>query len=360
MKIILLFVTVLIAQVTNAETLIAIDNVQQAALGIQTEAISSTGSGWGSSYPASVVVPNKQLRVVSAPVDGLLESLLVVEGEVVKKDQVVALIKSPTLVEKQRDYLGALTRMALIEAELEREKKLKEEGIIAERRYLETRSRLQQVRTDVDQSRQMLEMAGMERLDIESLARHRRLSGSLQIRAQLGGVVLEQLATQGQRLDALEPLYKVGHLSPLWLEIHVPLERAANVNMDTMVKIQEPPVSGRVITVGRMVHGTDQGVLIRAELNQGLEQLRPGQFVQAQIADAATGMVFRVPRSALVRFAAKAWVFVSSEKGFRPTEIQIISDEPRHLLIAGPLQSGSLLAISGTAALKAAWLGGAE
>ncbi len=360
MKFILVIFTVLIAQAASAEALIGIDSVQQTALGIQTETISSTGSGWGSSYPASVVVPNKQLRVVSAPLDGLLESLLVVEGEVVEKDQVVALIKSPTLVEQQRDFLGALTRMALIEADLEREKKLKQEGIIAERRYLETRSRLQQVRTDVDQSRQMLEMAGMGRRDIELLASQRRLSGSLQIRAQLDGVVLQQLATQGQRLDALEPIYKIGHLSPLWLEIHVPLERAAQVSMNTIVQIEEPPVSGRVMTIGRMVHGTDQGVLIRAELTQGLEQLRPGQFVQARIADATTGTVFRVPRSALVRHAGKGWVFVASAEGFRPTEIHINSEESRHLLIAGPLQTGTQLAVSGTAALKAAWLGGVE
>ena len=357
MKSLLVLLLVLLVQPLHAAGRIPMAAAQREALDIRVEVLRPVVSAWSMPYPANVVVPNAQLRVVSALQSGLLEALLVAEGEDVAKGQPLAVIQSPQLLEQQRNYLAALTRLELSNAGLKRDRQLYEEGIIAERRYLETRSDNIQIKTLVEQYRQILQLAGLGDQALKELARSRRLSSTLKVHSPMDAVVLAQLATPGQHLDVLEPIYRVGRLSPLWLEIHVPLDKLGATAAGTLVEVDGPGVKGRVITVGRMVHGADQGVLIRAQVDQGAELLRPGQFVQARIARSGETGDFRIPRAALVRNAGKAWVFVAAPDGFVPTPVEIRGEETNHLIIAGKLNPDDKVAISGTAALKSAWLG---
>jgi multidrug efflux pump subunit AcrA (membrane-fusion protein) len=106
-----------------------------------------------------------------------------------------------------------------------------------------------------------------------------------------------------------------------------------------------------------MVHGVDQGVLVRAQVSEGTERMRPGQFVQARIAVADGGNSFRVPAAAVLRFEGRSYVFVARDAGFVPVPVTVISQEPGYQVIqGGDLTAGSSIAVAGTAAIKAAWL----
>ncbi len=342
----------------HAASLIPIDTTQQQALGIRTAAVDAATHAWGDSYPARVRVPNAQLMVVSAPQEGLLSSLKLAAGEPVTEGQLLAVIQSPKLVEAQRLYLAALSRLALARAQLERDRQLKAEGIIAERRLLETRASHTQAKTEVEQRRQALQLAGMSNAALAQLEKKHKLSATLELLSPMDGVVLEQLATPGQRVEIASPIYHIGQLDPLWLEIQVPLEKLDQVAVGSAVKIDKPPLEGRIITIGGMIHGENQSVLVRAEVPNPAIQLRPGQFVEARLALPEVANSWRVPRQALLRVDGKTWVMAARDGGFEPIAVRITSEEPDTLVISGPLTTGDQVAINGTAALKAAWLEG--
>ncbi len=189
----------------------------------------SAGESLTRRYPAQVTVPNRQLRVVSAPQSGVLSVLLVAEGERVAANQVLAEMRSPDLVEAQSRFLEGVTRLALVETELKRDELLHREGVIAERRLLETQAKQRELLTQVDQGRQLLGLAGLSPTVIDELARTRELSSTLPILAPIAGVVLEQLVSTGQSVATATPLYRVAELKPLWLEIHVPVDRVGGL-----------------------------------------------------------------------------------------------------------------------------------
>ncbi len=340
--------------------IIELSEQQQQMLGVRTEAIRSTETTWSTTHPASVQVPNNQLRVVSTPVDGILEQLSVAEGANVAQGEVLAEIMSPALLEQQSQYLNARSSLDLASAEMKQDRQLHKEGIISKRRFLETQSTYIRARTEVEQTRQLLVLAGLDDKELDQLARTRQLTSKLKIRAPLGGVILEQMAEPGQRLQALDPIYRLAHLSPLWLEIHAPLGEVAKIHPGTRVQVREPAISAEVITVGRMVHDEDQGIMVRAEVREHTELLRPGQFVQVRLAISGSGQQFRIPRSSMVRVQNKTWVFVKSAQGFAPEEVNVITEESRHLIVSGQLTNGQQVAVSGTSALKAAWQQGTE
>jgi RND family efflux transporter MFP subunit len=335
--------------------LVRISAQQRTALGIETAPLAASGDIHSARFPARVAVPNAQLQVVTAPQGGVVEVLLVAEGEEIRTGQPLARIQSPRLLELQGEYLEARARFRLAETNYQRDRQLSKDGIIAERRLLESRAAYQELSATLSRLRHLLKLSGMDQASLRELEAQRTLSSSLSVRAPFDGVVLEQMVTAGKGVELADPLYRVARLSPLWLEIHVPLEQLGDIAVGDTVVVPELDLSGRVISVGRMVHGTDQGVLLRAEVSEGTERLRPGQFVQAQIALAGAGNGFRVPTAAVLRSGGRSYVFVARDEGFLPVPVTVSSEEPGYQVIQAELQAGAVIAVSGTAAIKAAW-----
>jgi RND family efflux transporter MFP subunit len=347
-----------------AADLIPLTSAQQQAFGITLAAPELAVETLTRRYPAQVAVPNRQQRVVSAPHGGILSTLLVAEGEAVSAGQILAELKSPELVEIQSLYLEGVTRLTLAESELKRDEMLHREGVIAERRLLETRSKHRELLTQVEQRRQLLELAGLSAAAIDDLIRTRRLGSTLLVSSPIAGVVLEQLVSTGQSVSAATPLYRVAALRPLWLEIHVPVDEVESLAPGGRVLLPQAGITGTIITIGRMVHAQDQSALVRAEVTADSDRLRPGQFVEVQLGGAAPGGAgetgWRVPAAALVRNAGSGYLFVAREKGFTALAVQILAEEEKGAVVAGALGPKDQVAITGVVAIKAAWLGAAE
>lgn len=337
-----------------------------AALGsvIQSATTASNGAstaGVTRRFPAEVSIPVSQERVISAPQAGLVDQLFVAAGQLVKKGQPLAHISSQELVGMQRDYLQALTQKKLADQSLARDEELFQDGIIAKRRYLETQSQHEEVAANLAQRQQALRLAGMGDGAIGKLNKPSSMSGGMTLSATMDGQVLEQMVAVGQRVDMATPLYRVARLTPLWLEIHAPLEGLPNLILGMPVGVANTAIRGKLIAIVRSVNKADQTLLLRAEVQQGAEKLSPGQLVEAEILLADNGNTKRVPKSALVRRGKDTWVFVQSKQGFLPTQVSVISEQGQEAIVEGPLANNANIAVTGTTALKGSWIGlGAE
>jgi RND family efflux transporter MFP subunit len=331
---------------------------QIAAFGIETSKVIPVKQTLSKTFPAKITVPNAHLRVIASPLDGVVETLLVAEGENVTKGQALAMIRSSRLLELQATYLKSRTKRLLSAETVMRDRKLRAEGIIAQRRLLESESVHRENTQTEARDNQALQLAGMSNEAVKQLAKTQKMSASLSVTSPLNGVVLKQIATAGQRLTEADPLYHIGDLSKLWVEVHVPLESLGTTKTGTQVKLAKQNLQATVITVGRMIHGTDQGVLVRAEVSSGTDQLRPGQFVKAQLIQNTISDALRVPSSAVVKDGEQNYVFVRDGNDFKRVAVTIIAQEINESIIKAELLPNSAVAIRGTAALKAAWVSG--
>jgi RND family efflux transporter MFP subunit len=276
----------------------------------------------------------------------------------VKKGQPLAHISSPELVALQRDYLQVLAQQRLAKNTLDRDEELFKDGIIAERRYLATRSSNEELSALLDSRRQALRLAGMGEGAILQLESRGQLTSGLTITAPIAGQVLEQMVTAGQRVDSTMPLFRIGSLKPLWLEIHAPLEALDSVTSGMKVRIPKYQAEGKVIAVIRSVNKDDQTLHIRAEITRNAERLSPGQFVEAEVESEGTaGRHFSVPRNAVVRNGTASYVFVQTAKGFMPQKVTVISEQADRTIVSTGLNGTEKVAASGTVAIKAAWIG---
>ena len=329
------------------------------ALGIEVAPLVKQAGATGSGMPAQVVIPNGQVQVVSAPLAGLAQSVAVAANDSVKKGQVLAHLASPMLIESQREYLQAATQAQLSRNSLNRDEQLFKEGIIAEGRYLATKSAAIQAAAGVSERRQALRLYGMSEASINRLQSSHVMSSTLEIVSPIDGVVLEQMVTAGQRVEAAAPLYKVARLSPLWLEIQMPASGVSGIAVGATVSIKAYGAKGKVLSVGRNV-SANQTVMVRAEITDGIQNLHAGQYIEAVIAvvePASSVKQWHVPSSALARNQEKAFLFVQTPAGFHAQPVTILNQSADSSAVSGELKDGDRIAVKGVAALKATWMG---
>jgi RND family efflux transporter MFP subunit len=298
---------------------------------------------------ALVVVPNAQMRVIAAPVGGMVEMLAVAPGSTVKRGQVVAHLASPQALELQRDALQSGSQAQLQQQNLQRDEQLFAEGLIAESRLQSTRAAARQANAQASERRQGLAMAGVSA---------GKLGGPLVLTAPIDGVVLEQGAQLGQRVEAATLIYRIARLSPLWLEIQAPQEIAAGLREGMSIKLARQAISGKLISIGRAVDAASQTILLRASVTQGAEQLNPGQVVEVEIAGEASGptenTVHTLPASALLRHQGATLVFVRSpgkESSFLARPVRIIKQSGDSIQVEG-LKADEVVVTQGVSSLK--------
>lgn len=331
---------------------------QRDALGLELAPLARASTIARPPLPGRITVPNDRARVIATPVAGIVVGLDVATGDPVHAGAPLARIESPDFLRMQRELLEDRAAADLADAAYTRERQLVEEGIVAGRRAAESESQLRQARAVLAERRQALTILGMADSAIRELERTRRLERTLELRAPITGLVLEQSARVGERLDAGAELYRVGEAEELQVEIHVPIEIANTLAPGGPIRLTDAPgAEGRILAIGGDVHALDQGVLVRAALLGDPGRLRPGQFVHVELpATDGAEQAFEVPDAAVLHSGGSAFVFRAVDGGFESVAVRPLGGSGRRVVVAGDLAEGDVLVVRGTAALKAYWL----
>jgi cobalt-zinc-cadmium efflux system membrane fusion protein len=341
------------AQPPRTEQTLTISPAQAASLGIVTARPLPGRTGQLQGLPAVVAVPNEQQRVVSAPLAGLLEQVLVASQQTVRRGQLLGRLLSSELADIQHTYLQAVTQLELARTQLDRDEQLLAEGIIAFSRLETTRARWIEVSADHAERHQTLRVAGMSEAAIASLKSGRRVGSTIDLVSPIDGVVLEQLATIGQRVEGSSGLWRIARLDPLWLEIQMPVARLTEVREGAIVEVPAADAQARVIAIGRNINPTSQTVMVRAVTTRGVRALRPGQSLEVAMAAPSRADQWSLPVTALARSGETASVYVKTARGFVRRPVRILNEGSEQAMVSGPLQGTDEIAVRGVAALKA-------
>ena len=337
---------------------LALNAKQVQALGVVTAALPAKQSGVVSGLPAQVVIPHNQLFVISTPFPAMVEQTLVGVGDSVRKGQPIARLQSPALVEAQRGLLQAGVQSQLAQQNLARDEALWKDGIIAESRFLATKGAALEAGAALSERKQMLRLAGMSEAAIAQLQSSNSVSSLLTLTAPIDGAVLEKSASTGQRLDAAVPMFTIAKLDPVTLAIQPPLAYTRDLKIGAAVTVPAYAASGRLTAIGRSLSGTNQTILLRAMIQQGTENLRPGQFVEASISISANGGAqWEIPNSAISRIAGRTVVFVATAEGFRAQTINVLNEGAQNSVISGELKGDEKIAVRGVSTLKSSLMG---
>jgi membrane fusion protein, copper/silver efflux system len=143
------------------------------------------------------------------------------------------------------------------------------------------------------------------------------------------GIVLTRNATEGMKMSAGTPLFRIADLSTVWVLADVPEYDLANVQPGQMatIRIRGLPgrtFQGRVTLIYPEVAKETRTTKVRIEIPNPDSLLRPDMYADVEIAAGGGDPVVAVPDSAVIETGTRQVVILDKGEGrFQPREVEI-------------------------------------
>ena len=106
-------------------------------------------------------VPPQNEAIVTAVIGSNVKSIKVIEGDKVKKGQVLAYLSHPDLISVQTEYASNWNQLAYLKEEYERKKKLYEENVGSGKEYQKSKSAYFSMKSQVSGDESKLRLLGI-------------------------------------------------------------------------------------------------------------------------------------------------------------------------------------------------------
>lgn len=309
---------------------------------------------------AVLTADRRKTHRVAPVVDGLVTTLQVVAHEQVHKGQVLARLRSHNLGLAQAEYLEALARFELAEAERRRIEGLWKDGVVAESRWLKVDSEYKSARATLEARRRLLSITGLSDKQIQQLVKQPNRLAVFDLTSPIDGQVTAVEIESGQLLSAGQAAFRVDDLSTLWAMVKIPVARLPQVKTGVVAEIlvqARPGQSYRGIleSLGGEVDMQSQTLTGRIVLANPDGLLRPGMYAEVSLSGVAIQELM-VPAGAVFRVGDQNFVFKVLENGrFEPVVVETGVEADGWIPIVSGIAVNVAIVSGGVAELKSHW-----
>lgn len=275
-------------------------------------------------------------------------------GDAVKKGDLLAVIESQALSDLKSEYLAAQKRLSLARTTFEREKRLWEEKISAEQDYLASRQALNEAEITQENARQKLLALG---LTPAALAQGGERLTHYEIRAPIGGIVVEKHLALGEAVKEDADIFTIADLSTVWAEMTVYPKDLNNVKLGQDVTVRatafDSEASGQVSYVGSLVGEQTRSAKARVTLQNPDMKWRPGLFVTVELVQEETEVPVAVAANAVQTFRDWSVVFGRFGEFFEVRPLELGRSDGKWVEVVDGLEPGTQYAATNSFVLKA-------
>jgi cobalt-zinc-cadmium efflux system membrane fusion protein len=342
------------ADKTPSDIAIPVDERGIRAAGIATIPIERERGGTDLFLTGTVAIPQQQIRVVAASAGGLIEEMLIAADEPVQEGQPIAKLRSPAIVEAQRQFLAAIADDALATDRLRRSQLLFEGRALPERDLRVAQTEATLAKSRLDERTQILSLMGMTDAEIDLLREGRKIFPTITLFSPITGTVTVRHVGPGERVEPAAAVFTIANLEPLWVNIQVPAARLANLDVGSRVTLPAQGASGKIIRIGSTVDAPTQSTIAVAEINSNNGAVRPGLAVGVTVhVSNMNGSEWTVPSAAVVRHRDRSWTFVRSKDGFSARPVQVVAENARGVSIRADFEPTDQVVVRGVLSLLA-------
>lgn len=239
-------------------------------------------------------------------------------GQHVAAGEVLVELHSAAAAAAKSDWLSAQVQREIRRQTFERERRLKEQNIAAEKDVLEAKVALRAAEVAVNNLRQNLVNLGFDDKQMAQIEREQDVSARLEVRAPFDGTLVERMAVVGEAAAVGDALFTIADLSSRWLVLSVPTSHLARLRVDQAVeaRFDELPgltIHGRITWIDTSIDPRSRMVRARALVTDGAEQIKTGLFGQARILTGKERPATLIPQGAVQRHEGNSFVFVQHE-----------------------------------------------
>ncbi|MCF4100085.1 MULTISPECIES: efflux RND transporter periplasmic adaptor subunit [Flavobacteriaceae] len=270
-------------------------------------------------------VPPQNEANITALAGANVASIEVIEGDEVKKNQAVAYLSHPSIIQVQSDYLNAYTNSRFLKQEYERQKKLYEAGVASGMNYQKATADYQSSTAIVKGLEAQLRQYNINASGVRNGTIYQRVA----LRSPIAGVVEKVFIKTGQYVEPQTNLMEIVDTDHVHADLMVFEKDVDKVKKGQKVRfsINSRPgkeLEAEIYSVSQTFEQDPKAVHVHAEIENKESDLIPGMYIKGKI-QVDNQQITALPESAIVTEAGKTYVFTAQKDGyawsFKPIEV---------------------------------------
>jgi len=259
-------------------------------------------------------VPNQNKASVNSIYSGVVKSLLVQPGNLVRKGQTIATIANPEFIQAQSQYLSVNAKIAFAELEVKRQKELNEGNAGALKNLQSAESELRSLRTLRSTLSQQIQLMGINPARLSN----GKLISVLAITSPINGVVSNVIVKMGSYVDVSTPVAEIVDNSQLHLDLYVyekdlPKLKDNQLIHFTLTNNPGKEYDAQIYSLGSSFEGNSKAVTVHAKVQGDKTGLIDGMTITAVIS-LEKSTVPAVPTEAIVTIAGQDYIFIVADE----------------------------------------------
>jgi membrane fusion protein, multidrug efflux system len=235
---------------------------------------------WDTSINGIGTVEAVQGVTVSADMPGMVEQIYFDSGRTVSRGDVLVRLDAK---QERAQLAAAEAALALAKLGLDRKQALRAKDAVPQAMYDQASAEYKQAEARVGEIRAMIERKT--------------------IRAPFAGVLGIRQVNLGQFLGSGAPIVSLQAVRPVYVNFTVPQQDAGRIRPGSEVKVTsdgfDDVESGRIAAIDSVVDQATRNIRVQAAFENRDAKLRPGMYVQAQLARGVSTPVVTIPTSAI-------------------------------------------------------------
>jgi len=276
-------------------------------------------------------VPPQNEATVTALFGANVQTIKVIEGDKIKKGQVLAYLSHPDLIDIQTEYSSNWNQLQYLSSDYERQKKLYDEKVGSGKEFQKIKSEYLGMKSKVRGSEAQLAMMG---LNAEKI-RQGEVFSNIAVKSPIDGNIKSVEIKIGQYVQPQTDMFEIVNIDHIHLDLMVFEKDMHKVKEGQKIRFSLPSnpneeLTAKIYSVGKTFEQNPKAVHIHAEIENKKGYLIPGMYINAQI-ETSNAKSIAVPESAVVKEGDKFFIFTAEiekgsdvkEWGFKPIEVSV-------------------------------------
>lgn len=259
-------------------------------------------------------LPPQNRASVSAIVGGRVQSIAVMEGDFVKKGQVLAQLNNPEFITIQREYLSAKNNISFLEKDYQRKKELLKDGITSAKSFQQAEAAYIDGKSTLNAAKSMLQLMDISVSGLEN----GRIINAVPVVSPINGVVQNIEINIGKFVASEQKMFEIIDNEFLHLGLKVFEKDIEKVKIGQKITFSlttrpDKIYEAEIFALGKAFDKDTRAVLVHAKIIGPHEGLLTGMFVEARIV--TTSKEVRVlPNEAFINEKGLDYVFIQKSK----------------------------------------------
>ena len=295
------------------EGIVKISTEQAETIGLQMSGIEERTLGNNIKVTGMLELFPQDKANISPFVGGNVKSIKVIEGDKVRKGEVLAYLEHPDIISMQQEFQEKNDELVFLKQDFERKQTLYDKGVSSGKEFQMAQSKFRTTTSSVNGLKSKLQLLG---INISKVAEG-QIYTAIPITSPISGFVDEVMVSLGDYVAPQTKMFAVSDNSEIHMDLKVyekdvSLVKVGQVVYFTVAAKPGQILKGKIHAIGKTFETDPKALHVHADIQNNNRELLPGMYVEGRIVQGEK-MVKAVPEGAIVKNGERSFIFILDE-----------------------------------------------